>query len=233
MTRPVIALLSRTSESADTFSTPVVAAGIRYVNAVVRAGGIPLVVPRTAAAALLDATLQRCDGVLAMGGGDVDPSLYGEEPHEKVYNVDIENDLFEIAALRWSVAHDKPVLAICRGHQVLNVALGGSLVQHLSTAADHRGKVHAVDLERDSRVARAIGSTTSNGYSWHHQAIKAVAPTLRVVGCASDDTVEAVEHRDARWIVGVQWHPERTAEDDPCQQGLFDEFVRECTASAR
>jgi putative glutamine amidotransferase len=233
MSRPVVALLSRTSDSADTFSTPVVAAGIRYAHAVVRAGGAPLVVPRTTDDALLDATLQRCDGILAMGGGDVDPSLYGEVPHEKVYNVDIENDLFEISAIKWAVAHNIPTLAICRGHQVLNVALGGSLIQHLDTAADHRGKVHEVEIEADSRIARALGTTVSNGYSWHHQAIKSVAPSLRVVGLASDDTVEAVEHRDARWIVGVQWHPERTAEDDPVQQALFNEFVRECAGTAR
>ncbi len=168
-----------------------------------------------------------------MGGGDVDPSLYGEERHEKVYNVDIENDTFEIAAITWAITHDTPVLAICRGHQVLNVALGGSLVQHLATAADHRGKMHDVDLEADSRVARAVGGARSHGYSWHHQAIKVAAPELRVVGRATDGTVEAVEHRSARWIVGVQWHPERTAEEDPSQQGLFDDFVRECSASAR
>lgn len=229
MNRPVIALVSRTSKKADTFALPVVAAGVLYIEAIERAGGIPLVLPPTKDHVALDAALRRCDGILAMGGGDVDPSLYGEEPHEETYNVDIESDRFEISALTWAVDHDMPMLAICRGHQVLNVALGGSLIQHLDRTPDHRGRTHAVAVNADSRTAHALGSVESHGYSAHHQAINEVAQALDVVGLASDGTIEAVEHREATWIVGVQWHPERTAADDGCQQGLFDALVNEAS----
>lgn len=229
MSRPVIALISRKSEKAKTFAWPVVAAGVLYVEAIERAGGIPMVLPPTKNIELLESSLRRCDGVLAMGGGDVDPSIYGEEPHAECYNVDIENDTFEIAAITRAVDLDMPMLAICRGHQVLNVAFGGSLIQHLDNTDNHKGLEHLVTVEPGSRTAAALGSTESNGYSAHHQAIKRVADTLSVVGRADDGTIEAVEHCDATWVVGVQWHPERTAADDASQQGLFDALIREAS----
>lgn len=232
MTRPLIAILARQSESAESFTTSVVAAGALYIDSVRRAGGLAVLVPPTRDHDVLAATLNRCDGLLVMGGGDVDPVLYGEEPHEKVYNVDIELDRFEIASLLWAVEHDMPTLAICRGHQVLNVALGGSLVQHMVNTPDHRARLHPVALEGGSRVARAMGTTAVNGYSSHHQAVKTIAPGLRVVGRAPDGTVEAIEHDGATWIVGVQWHPERTADSDGAQQRLFTTLVERSSSTA-
>lgn len=229
MNRPVIALISRKSEKARTFAWPVVAAGVLYVEAIERAGGIPMVLPPTRDITLLESSLRRCDGVLAMGGGDVDPSFYGEEPHAECYNVDTDNDTFEIAALTSALALDMPTLAICRGHQVLNVALGGSLIQHLDNTDDHKGREHLVKVEPGSRTAAALGSLESNGYSAHHQAIKQVADALSVVGRADDGIIEAVEHRDATWVVGVQWHPERTAATNASQQRLFDALVQEAS----
>jgi putative glutamine amidotransferase len=120
---------------------------------------------------------------------------------------------FEIAAVQHAVALDLPVLAICRGHQILNVALGGTLIQHLENYEVHRDTMHDVQLTPGSLVAEAMGTTQPMTHSFHHQAIETVAPPLTVVGHYSDGTIEAVQHTTATWVIGVQWHPEDTAED--------------------
>lgn len=226
MSRPIIAHLARFTDSADTFSSPVAAGGRYYIDAVMRAGGQPLLVPPTRDAPQVADLLSRVDGVLIAGGGDINPSRYGEEPHPTVYNVDDLNDDFEIAVVKACVHADKPLLAICRGHQVLNVALGGTLVQHIDNHEQHRGVVRAASIDSESHVARAMGTTESNGLCWHHQAVHTPGTSLRVVAHASDGVIEAVEHTTSSWIVGVQWHPEQTASTDTAQQSLFDELVR-------
>ncbi|MEY2967088.1 MAG: hypothetical protein RLY50_1138, partial [Actinomycetota bacterium] len=148
---------------------------------------------------------------------------------ERLYGVDDFLDGFEIAALDTAISVDMPVLAICRGHQVLNVALGGTLIQHIATAADHRDVMHPVSVAAGSRIADAMGTTTPSVHSFHHQAIDVPASDLVVVARADDGTIEAVEHRAKSWVVGVQWHPEDTADADPVNQGLFDELVRRAT----
>jgi putative glutamine amidotransferase len=226
MSRPIIAHLARFADSADTFSSPVAAGGRHYIDAVVRAGGQPVLVPPTRDALQVADLLSRVDGVLIAGGGDVNPSRYGEEPHPTVYNVDDLNDDFEIEVVKACVHADKPLLAICRGHQVLNVALGGTLVQHIDDHEQHRGVVRRASIDSQSHVARAMGTTESNGLCWHHQAVRTLGTALRVVARASDGVIEAVEHTTSSWIVGVQWHPEQTAATDMAQQSLFDELVR-------
>ncbi len=233
MTPPCIALLARSAESAESFSTEVIAGGKLYVDAINRAGGIPLLVPPTHDVDVIKTTLLRCDGVLVMGGGDVDPSLYGEEDQGECYAINTFNDKFEIAFLLAAIALDKPILAICRGAQVLNVALGGTLIQDLDNAKDHKGHKHEVDVTANTRLATALSGTTSNGMSWHHQAIKSVAPDLECVGRAPDGTIEAVEHRTARWVLGVQWHPEKTAKDDQQQQSIFDQLIYQAGDGAK
>jgi putative glutamine amidotransferase len=134
-------------------------------------------------------------------------------------------DDFEIGALRHAVSLDLPVLAVCRGHQVLNVAMGGTLVQHLDNFEEHRGVLHSVNVVAGSRVAAAMGTTEPLAMSYHHQAIDRPGTGLRVVATTADGTIEAVEHETATWVVGVQWHPEDTAAEDPANQGLFDALV--------
>jgi len=107
------------------------------------------------------------------------------------------------------------------------VALGGTLIQHLENSADHSGRLHEVEVVPNTRLSQALNGRTSNGASWHHQAIKSVAPDLVCVGRASDGTIEAVEHRSASWVLGVQWHPEKTADEDPVQQSLFDALINQ------
>lgn len=225
MTLPLIAIPGRRSDSAARLRTPVVAAGRFYVDAVQRAGGIPVVIPPNEDEAAVRSAVDRCDGMVLLGGGDVDPRNYGQTERAELYGVDPFLDSFEINAVRHAISRDIPVLAVCRGHQVLNVALGGSLVQHLPTTDDHRDTMHSVNVVAGSRVASAMGTTSPLVHSFHHQAIDTVASGLTVVATADDGTIEAVELGSARWVVGVQWHPEDTADTDPANQGLFGALV--------
>jgi putative glutamine amidotransferase len=179
--------------------------------------------------------LSRFDGLVAVGGGDVDPARYGAEARPEVTSVSAARDGFEIPLLRAAVDHGLPTLAICRGVQVLNVALGGTLHQHISDREDllaHRspdgseGVVHKVRVKPGSRVAKAMGAEQADAFSHHHQALDRLGEGLVVVGWSDDGLVEAIE-REQGWVVGVQWHAEATAAADPVQQAIFDAFVRE------
>ena len=229
MKPPLIAIPGRRSDEAKGHRTPVVSGGRLYVDAVQRAGGLPVVIPPTDNVDLIRATVERCDGMVLLGGGDVSPSRYGREINARLFGVDEFIDKFEIAAVQHAVSLDIPVLAICRGHQILNVALGGTLIQHLENYEVHRDTMHDVQLTPGSLVAEAMETTHPLTHSFHHQAIEAVAPSLTVVGYYSDGTVEAVQHTTATWVVGVQWHPEDTAQEDPANQGLFNALVQRAT----
>lgn len=229
MNRPLIAIPARRSPEAKGHRTAVVSGGRLYADAVQRAGGMPMLIPPSPDAEMVRATIDRCDAMVLLGGGDVDPSRYGATESARLYAVDPDLDDFEIVALRRAIERDIPVLAICRGHQVLNVTLGGTLIQHIDTAEQHRDAIHHVDVVPDSRIALAMGTTSPAVHCFHHQALDRVAPPLRVVAVHADGTIEAVEHTGASWIVGVQWHPEDSADRDATQQGLFDELVRRAT----
>jgi putative glutamine amidotransferase len=229
MSRPLIAIPGRRSDEAKGHRTPVVSGGRFYSDAVHRAGGLPMVVPPTDDNDIIDATIDRCDAMVLLGGGDVSPTSYGQTERSRLFGVNEFIDRFEIAAIRRAITRDIPVLAICRGHQVLNVALGGTLIQHLDTTADHRDTMHDVQLVPGSKVALAMGTHEPLVHSFHHQAIDALGNGLTVVGTYRDGTIEAVEHASASWVVGVQWHPEDTAADDQANQGLFDELIRRAT----
>jgi putative glutamine amidotransferase len=160
------------------------------------------------------------------GGGDIDPRHYGQEATaEQLYGIVEEHDEVELAVVRAAVELDKPVLAICRGMQVLNVALGGTLVQHIGSEA-HWFAHTQVTLTEGSRVAKAMGTTTPTAcHCVHHQALDALAPGLTVTGSTADGIVHAAELDAARWVVATQWHPEDDAHDDAQQQALFDALV--------
>ena len=207
-----------------------------YVEALRRAGARAAVLsPESLSDASARSLLKRFDGLLLMGGGDVDPGRYGAEPHTRVYGIDPERDSFEIALVRAAVAEDVPTLAICRGAQILNVALGGTLDQHIDDVPDRieHGKTrddwarHAVDVEAGSLPAKAMEAERAECVSHHHQAIDTPGEGIDIVGWAEDGIVEAVVVGAARWIVGVQWHPEVNASTDPAQQGLFNALQRE------
>lgn len=185
-----------------------------YVDAVSRAGGLPLILA-TLAPEYAEETLAAIDGLLLTGGGDVSPWLYDAEPAPEVYDVDSSRDSWELALIRG--AEDRlPVLGVCRGAQLLNVAAGGTLIQHLPDVTDepHRLRerdqevVHTVDLASDSHLAEILGHRRVGVNSIHHQAIGQVGAGLRAVAWAPDGIVEAVERTDGAPVVAVQWHPE-------------------------
>ena len=228
MSIPLIAVTGRLSPAAENVRGEAFSSGQRYSRALARAGAQPVIVPPAEESfdRLLDA-LRRFDGLVLHGGGDIDPRRYDEEPAAaQLYGIVAEHDELEFTLVRAAIELDLPVLAICRGVQVLNVALGGSLHQDLGTE-DHWHTLHPVELEPGSLVALALGTARPEACnSVHHQGLNRVAADLEIVGRADDDTIEAVELPGARWVVGVQWHPEDTAGIDPVQQSLFDGFVR-------
>jgi putative glutamine amidotransferase len=203
------------------------------VDAVRRAGGEPVLLLPPMAAPLGD-VIARFDGLLLVGGGDVEPGAYGESNHHPgVYGVDPQRDGAEIGLVRNAAEAELPTLAICRGIQVMNVAFGGTLIQHLPDRPEmleHRKleieRMHSVRVAEPSRLAAATGRTSLDGASRHHQGLDRLGDGLIPVAWADDELVEAVEHRDG-WVVGVQWHPEVTAAADPAQQALFDALVRQ------
>lgn len=208
-----------------------------YVAAVRRSGASPVIVPGPPAA-LAEEVLAPFSGLLLAGGGDVDPSLYGAARHPSVYGIDHDRDALEAALLPAAVAAGMPVLAICRGLQLLNVVFGGTLVQHLPEVLD--GVVHgdptkglsvhhAVQVQPGSLLAGAVAAErVERCASHHHQGLATLGEGLVPVAWSDDGLVEAVERpAGPGWIVGVQWHPEVTASDDPQQQAVFDAFVDE------
>ena len=204
MSKPLIAIPGRLSPEATGHRTPVTSCGQNYIDAIHRAGGLPVLVPPTDDMSTIAATIARCDGMLLIGGGDVSPSKYGATEWARLFGVNELVDDFEIAALHRAMECEIPVLAVCRGQQVLNVALGGTLVQHLKTTPDHRDTMHGIQVVTGSRLAQAMGTTDPLIHSLHHQAIEKVAPGLVVVGTHQDGTIEAVEHTGSTWIVAVQ-----------------------------
>ncbi|MCA9149866.1 MAG: gamma-glutamyl-gamma-aminobutyrate hydrolase family protein [Planctomycetales bacterium] len=204
-----------------------------YVDSVRRAGGVPVLIP-PGEARLAD-IVQRIDGLVLAGGGDICPSRYGGCGHQTIYMINVERDESELSLIRLVLESQLPTLAICRGLQVLNVALGGTLIPHLpdvvGEAVPHRlpprvPVPHDVTLEPDSRLARVMGSAQIECVSWHHQAVDHAGDGCRIVARAPDGVAEAIELTEHPQLLAVQWHPELSSERDIAQQRLFDELVR-------
>jgi putative glutamine amidotransferase len=214
-----------------------------YIEALVRAGAAPPLIPHLADGVLLRALYERLDGVLLSGGDDVDPVHYGEGRHEKCGTITPERDETELALARWAIEDGKPLLAICRGIQVLNVALGGSLYQDIQAQAPGAGRhdwypnfprdllSHPVSITPQTRLACIVDTASLPVNSLHHQAVKAVAPGLIVAARAPDGIVEAVEAEGHPFAVGVQWHPEELVGSDLRARRLFDALVAACLAA--
>jgi putative glutamine amidotransferase len=220
------------------WTQPSVACTAAYLDALQRAGADPVIVPPIPLdEAEAGERLARFDGLLLVGGGDIDPVLYGQEQHPETGHVNPIRDGFEIPLVRAAIERGVPTLCICRGIQVLNVALGGTLHQHISDREElvpHRnhdgtdGVLHEVRLQAGSRVMKAMGDAERvQTFSHHHQALDKLGDGLVPVGwSADDDLLEAVELDDG-WVLGLQWHAEATAASDPSQQAVFDSLVRE------
>jgi putative glutamine amidotransferase len=203
------------------------------VDVVRLAGGVPVVLP--AVEGEIPEALDAIDALILPGGGDVDPAHYGGVRHEANYGISTERDGFELKLARAALAHpDLPILCVCRGMQLLNVALGGDLVAHIP---DHYGDAvihrhpelqatqHPVRIDPKSRLAAILGETELIVHSVHHQAVGRLGNGLHAVAWSPDGVVEAVESDRHRFVVGVQWHPELGALGDERQRRLFEVLI--------
>lgn len=232
---PIVGITTYGRDADKKFSLPA-----EYVDSVRRAGGIPVLLPpgETNLATLL----AQVNGLILAGGGDLDPTHYDGNGHETIYMLDEERDRTELAMARYVVSQEIPTLGICRGAQVVNVALGGTLIEHLPDEVGesilHRlpprnPASHAIDIDPSSQLAGILAESRIDSASWHHQAIRRIGEGLDIVAWATDGTVEAAEMEGHPWLVTVQWHPELTAANDPVQQRLFDAFVEACRGSRK
>ncbi|MFC9495738.1 gamma-glutamyl-gamma-aminobutyrate hydrolase family protein [Streptomyces sp. NPDC056982] len=237
-TRPLIAVPARFAASTSALRYAAEVNARALIEAVWNAGGEPATLhPHapggTTCPGEVAARLARFDGLLLPGGGDIAPHRYGATAaHATVYDVDDTQDAFDLELARQALDAAIPLLAICRGLQVVNTALGGTLHQDMGgPEREHRHIVHPVAIERLSLLEQATGTGKVDASCYHHQRVDRLGSGLRVTARAADGTVEALELPEARgWFTAVQWHPEDTADEDGAQQGIFDALVRAARA---
>ncbi|NEB03676.1 gamma-glutamyl-gamma-aminobutyrate hydrolase family protein [Streptomyces sp. SID13726] len=227
MTRPLIAVPARFAATTSALRYAAEVNARALIEAVWRAGGEPAGI-HPADTGVAD-RLARFDGVLLPGGGGLAPQRYGAaDTHDTVYDVDDLQDTFDLRVARHALDSGIPLLAVCRGLQVVNVALGGTLEQDMGGPdRQHRHVVHRVTVSPGTRLEAATGTDKTDASCYHHQRVDRLGTGLTVTAVAEDGTVEGLELADGRgWFTAVQWHPEDTAHQDPAQQGLFDALVR-------
>ncbi|MDN7244462.1 gamma-glutamyl-gamma-aminobutyrate hydrolase family protein [Planococcus shenhongbingii] len=232
--KPVIGITARVEKDQMYSLDPV------YGQAILQSGGLPLIVP------IVDqedipVLCERLDGLIVTGGGDINPLLYGEEPHVRLGAVYPGSDEYEKELILNFLKLDKPFIGMCRGLQMLNISLGGTNYQDLE--AQYEGdlnqhkqlamrthRTHSVELEDDSKLLGIMGEKKFNVNSFHHQGVKDVSSQLKVAARAADGLVEALESDSYQFVMGIQWHPEEFAvQGDEASKKLFDRFVKECT----
>lgn len=225
-----------------TGSTPAYSSREELVRAILSAGGRPYLLPSALPLEDVPEVLSEFDGLFISGGGDIHPDFFSGQMHPSLSGIDRERDQFELALCRQAVAMDKPLLGICRGQQVLNVAMGGNLVEDipsmLTSAGQHqwwpgyqRSRLsHSVRVEKDSLLAQVMGGTEFEVNSLHHQSVKDLGEGLNVTATAPDGVIEALEMPDKRFVLSVQWHPEWLPDSGPMRQ-IFRAFV-EASGSA-
>ncbi|MDX1417838.1 MAG: gamma-glutamyl-gamma-aminobutyrate hydrolase family protein [Candidatus Promineifilaceae bacterium] len=234
--RPIIGITTYRKYSQDT-NRPLFGIMRDYVHAVTAGGGVPVLIPLGLAEEDLLLIVERLDGLLLPGGGDIEPEFYHGFFHEKLRGIDVDRDRVEIYVAQQATRLKKPFLAICRGHQILNVALGGTMWEDVASQypnpIDHDfwGKgmrnhlQHPVDITPDSHLATIVGRESMMVNSLHHQGVKDIAPDLLVSAIAPDGLVEGLEVAGHPFGVAVQWHPENLIEDDPAMLALFEALV--------
>jgi putative glutamine amidotransferase len=231
--KPLIGIT--TNQSQNVYGQRTIMLMQSYVNAVIQAGGVPVLIPSLIADDGWNVVYSRLDGILFSGGGDISLEHFSGEPHPRIEDMDLSRDSIELKLVHAAASDGKPFLGICRGCQVMNVALGGTLYTHipdqLPKALDHSYPgnmrtvlVHEVKIEEGTRVAEIYGEPIIRVNSLHHQGLKDIAPSLRVAGHAPDGLVEAIELPDHPFGLAVQWHPEWLT-DQGSTRNLFRKFV--------
>ncbi len=212
-----------------------------YTESVLLSGGLPVLIPITENEEALDELLTRIDALILIGGADINPSYYGEDPIEQLGEVDSLRDVYDLALIHRAAVRKLPILGICRGEQLINVAFGGTLyqdipTQHPDTTVHHQQDLpnsvptHTVTLLPESVIAQVTGQTQLFTNSHHHQAVKQVAPGFRVTGWATDGIPEVIEPTNGQHIWGVQFHPEGlTVAGDSIMEKIFTFFVQQAT----
>jgi putative glutamine amidotransferase len=237
--RPIIGITTQTLEAIPGELPRCWVMSQRYVDVLTQAGAIPWIIPLSHDTQTLREVYERLDGVFLPGGVDMDPLQYGESRLPVCGVPDPDRDRVEVALVRWAMEEQKPVLAVCRGVQVLNVASGGTLYQDLAEWCDaaikhdywpleplqRRDLVHDVLVEPGTLLASIMGAGAGTVNSMHHQGIKQLAPGLVVNARAPDGLIEGVEGRDESFLLGVQWHPEELVESMPEARRLFEAFI--------
>lgn len=243
MTRPLIGLTTLRFKTKNGLTRDGLTK--EYSQAIVQAGGLPVLMPLATVEnhdlEVLRALYERLDGILIPGGGDVHPSEYGQYVTEYERGVSRLRDKAEIQLIRWSYEDNRPTFGICRGHQVINVALGGTLHHDLlavtgTTIRHDRDNViegrlelaHEVELKADSRLHTIFGTVQLAVNSLHHQAVENVAPPLIATAYAEDGIIEGIEAPNAHFFLGVQWHPEGLVHHVPAMRALFEQFIEAC-----
>jgi putative glutamine amidotransferase len=248
--RPLIGITTQTLQSIDGIPEGLpqsVVMNQRYYQAAAAAGAAPVLIPLLDDMESLRAIYDRMDGILIPGGVDVDPAAFGETPHERLGRIDPARDRVELQLVEWAVEDRKPVLGLCRGLQVINVALGGTLYQDLEAQYPNALKhdyfpnygferdylAHEVALTPGSRLQHALHAESIAVNSMHHQGIKQLGRSLAPSATAPDGLIEAIESCDGSFLVGVQWHPEVFEANDPNTEHLFTEFLAAARSGAR
>lgn len=242
--RPVIGITTgEITNKHESWSPTTFGQSRTYVESVIRAGGVPLLLPLSADKALLEQLVSMLDGLYLAGGDDIHPGRYGQEPYLNESNYSPLRDEAELALLELALAKDLPILGICRGMQLLNVYYGGDLYQDLPTDApgglDHNWSTkqktlvdlsHTLRLDSASKLAAVVGDAEIGANAHHHQAIRALGDGLVATSWASDDIIESIERPDYPFMVGVQAHPESLIDVEPRWLGLFTAFVDAASA---
>ena len=207
-----------------------------YIKAISLAGGVPLIIPMVSDEEVIKNQLENVDGLLLSGGHDVNPLLYGEEPSQKLGGILPERDWFDCKLIEFAMKMKKPILGICRGHQIINVANGGTLYQDLSFVEGcyvkhNQGSLsnvptHTVEVNKDTKLHEILGDKVLTN-SFHHLAVNKVAPGFKASAIAMDGVVEAIETEGEEFVVGIQWHPEMMARENEKMLNIFKRLVGE------
>jgi putative glutamine amidotransferase len=232
--KPLIGITTNQSRNAN--GQPTIMLMQSYINAVIQAGGVPVLIPSLIAEDGWDALYSRLDGILFSGGGDIGMEYSPGESHPRIDDVDLARDSLELKMVQAAASDGKPFLGICRGCQVVNVALGGNLYTHipdqLPNALDHsypgnmrKVLVHEIKIDEGTQIAEIFGEPIIKVNSLHHQGLKDIAPSIRVAGHAPDGLVEAIELPEHPFGLAVQWHPEWLT-DQEGTRNLFRKFVQ-------